>query len=367
MIERGIYLHIPFCRGKCPYCDFYSLRADASQMEEYTRALEARIAASPRFAADTVYFGGGTPSLLGGERIARLLSAVRTHFDVAKDAEITLEANPGDDLEAFFGRIREAGVNRLSLGMQSANEAELRALGRRHTQADTARAVEAARRAGFRNISLDLMLAVPNQTKESLRRSIERCAALGADHVSAYLLKIEENTPFYRRAASLSLPCDDEAADLYLFAADELGRCGYSQYEISNFAKKGFEGRHNLHYWRDEEYLGFGPAAHSFFLGKRFFYPRDLASFLSGGAAVDDGEGGDLEETILLGLRLTEGISKERLRSRFGKAGEERFERLRKDALPFSKSGLLSIEGERIFLTTRGFLLSNAVIGKLLS
>lgn len=367
MTERGIYLHIPFCKGKCPYCDFYSLSGDEARMEEYVSALTDRIATAPRFAADTAYFGGGTPSLLGAVRIARLLNAVKAHFELSANAEITLEANPGDELRGFFEDILAAGVNRISLGMQSANDNELRALGRRHTAAQTEAAVKAAREAGFENISLDLMLAIPQQTKDSLRRSIERCAELGANHVSAYLLKIEENTPFYKAAPSLGLPCEDEAAELYLFAVDLLAERGYRQYEISNFAKPGFEGRHNLHYWRAEEYLGFGPAAHSFYKGKRFFYPRDLSAFLSGGGAVDDGEGGSMEETILLALRLTEGISKDRLVETFGEAGNLRFEALRKDAAPLMYSGFLTIEGDRIALTKRGFLLSNAVIAKLLA
>lgn len=367
MTNRGLYFHIPFCKKKCPYCDFYSLPGDETQMEEYTCALERKIAESPHFAVDTVYFGGGTPSLLGGKRIARLMDAVKTCFDVSELSEVTLEANPGDDLSDFFSEILSAGVNRLSLGMQSANENELRVLGRRHTEKETEEAVLAARKAGFENISLDLMIAIPEQTKESLSCSIERCAALGVQHISAYLLKIEENTPFFKRQSSLNLPSDDTAAELYLLAVDMLAENGYHQYEISNFAKPGFEGQHNLHYWRDEEYLGFGPAAHSFYSGKRFFYPRSISGFLNGGLPIADGEGGDMDEMILLSLRLSEGISKARLSLRFGQAGIDRFSELQKDAAPFEKAGLLKIDDGRIALTARGFLLSNTVIGKLLS
>lgn len=368
----GLYLHVPFCDGKCPYCDFYSMAGNEALKEEYTRRLEKLL---PRWAeklrekgsgfrADTLYFGGGTPNLLGASRIARLVRASRQNFGL-KNGEITLEANPTSRLDDFFQEIAHAGVNRLSLGLQSAHEEELKLLGRRHTARQAAEAVKAARKAGFRNISLDLMMALPGQTWEKLRESIRFCASLGVEHISAYLLKIEPGTPFWGRKDNLELPGEEETCTLYLSACEELERLGYRQYEISNFAKPGFEGRHNLQYWRCDEYLGLGPAAHSFVMGKRFFYPRDLQAFLAGNEPRPDGEGGSPEEFCMLALRLREGLSEESFSARYaGKASlPEEFWR---EASLLEKGGLCRVEGERgkrrLSLTPQGFLVSNSVI-----
>ncbi len=362
----GIYIHVPFCSpGKCPYCDFYSVPLTAALAERYLEAAERCLrewgARAAGRAVDTVYLGGGTPSLLG-DGLCRLLSAVREAFDIAQNAEITLEANPGSVEAGAFARWRAAGFNRVSLGMQSAVPEELCALGRRHTPRQVEEAVRAARAAGFANLSLDLMLCTPGQTPESMRRSIGFAAALAPEHISAYLLKVEEGTPFFLQKNSLRLPDDDAQAEAYLSACRELERRGYEQYEISNFARPGFASRHNLRYWNTDEYLGVGPAAHSFFNGQRFHYERSLPAFLSGAAPVPDGAGGTLEEYVMLRLRLSEGLWESALRERFG--ADFSLFGSRPEAL--AQGGLLTRAPGRIALTARGFLVSNAVIGSLL-
>ncbi len=362
----GVYIHVPFCDGKCPYCDFYSLRGDDALLERYTARLCQRILAweGEDVSAETVYFGGGTPNLLGAPRLARVLQAVARRFAPGAAAEVTLEANPTHVDRAFFQQARQAGFNRLSLGLQSANEEELRLLGRAHSPADAARAVEDARAAGFENISLDLMLALPGSTAQTLGQSIEFAAGLGVEHLSAYLLKVEEGTPFaVRKVQPLE---EDAAAGQYLFLVEELAKRGYEQYEISNFARPGRESRHNLIYWHDEEYLGFGPAAHSFFRGRRFYWPRDLEGFLQGNPPVEDGAGGDFEEFAMLGLRLTEGLTRARCVERFGEAGGAQLDRLMERAKRLPRE-LVRLEPDRLALTPRGFLVSNGVLGELLS
>lgn len=361
----GLYIHVPYCDGKCPYCDFYSMRGSESAMDEYTNGIIRKLkyeSAHLNRKADTLYFGGGTPSLLGGKRIARIVEAAREGFGL-ENAEITVEANPGKDLSGFFREIHAAGVNRLSMGLQSANDEELRLLGRRHTAEQAAQAVYDAQKAGIGNISLDLMLAVQNQTEKSLLHSIEFCAGLGVSHISAYLLKIEPHTAYYKSRAELRLPDEDAAAALYLFACAELEKRGYRQYEISNFAKEGCESRHNLKYWRCEEYLGLGPSAHSFVDGKRFHYERSTAKFLVGGEPVQDGSGGDFEEFAMLALRLTEGLTDDACLARFGYPVPER---LKKAARLYEPGGLTVCEENGFHFTPKGFLLSDMLTGEIL-
>ncbi len=365
----SVYIHIPFCKSKCPYCDFYSARPrEESALEQYKEAVCARLFSYGekygRRAVGTVYFGGGTPSVFGAGRLCAVLDALRSSFDVQPDAEITAECNPADVDTAFFETLRAGGFNRISMGMQSANADELCVLGRRHTAKAVEEAVEAARAAGFDNISVDLMLALPHSDCETLARSVDFCAALGADHVSAYILKIEPGTDFARRADALALPDEDGAADQYLFAVERLASLGYRQYEISNFARPGRESRHNLQYWRCGEYLGLGPAAHSFVDGRRFYFPRDLAGFLAGNEPVDDGAGGDFSEYAMLTLRLSEGLSRVECARRFPD-GEAQFEAVcaRAGRLP---KRLLRAGHEKIALTAEGFLVSNSVLAALL-
>jgi oxygen-independent coproporphyrinogen-3 oxidase len=361
----GLYIHVPFCDGKCPYCDFFSVRGSESMMDEYTDCIIGRLKSYAEHlgrTADSLYFGGGTPSLLGGARIARIVEAARRGFGL-ESAEITVEANPGKDLSGFFREIAAAGVNRVSLGLQSADKEELRLLGRRHTADDAARAVEDARKAGIGNVSLDLMLAVQGQTKESLARSAAFCAGLGAEHVSAYLLKIEPHTLYWKEKAELRLPDEDAAADLYLSACRVLEQFGYRQYEISNFAKEGRESRHNLKYWHCDEYLGLGPSAHSFLGGKRFHFERSLRGFLGGDAPVQDGAGGDFDEFAMLRMRLTEGLTDAACRARFAYPVPER---VKKAARLYEPGGLTVCGKNGFHFTPRGFLLSDMLTGEIL-
>ncbi len=363
----GFYFHVPFCHGKCPYCDFYSLPDSQEDMDAYIQAVLASL--DPWMdklrgrELSTVYFGGGTPSLLGANRLGTILQGVAERFALAPTAEITLEANPTHVDGAFFQQVREAGFNRLSMGLQSANQEELRFLGRTHSPEDAARAVEDARRAGFANISLDLMLGLPGGSQEKPGRSIQFAAGLGVEHISSYLLKVEPGTPFAVR--QVTVPDDDQSAEEYLFAVAELAKLGYAQYEISNFSRPGRESRHNLLYWRGEEYLGFGPGAHSFFEGRRFYYPRDLAGFLQGNPPVDDGPGGDFGEFAMVNLRLTRGLRREDCVARFGAHGEAEFKRLLDNAKGCPRQ-LLRTSEEAIAFTPEGFLVSNALLVRLL-
>lgn len=358
----GLYVHVPFCAGKCPYCDFYSLPITEELASAYEkRTLELAEEYGRGQTAGTVYFGGGTPSLLGAGRLGALLEGISRQFMVPSDAEITVEANPAGLSRAFFQELRSAGFNRLSLGLQSARREELRLLGRRHSPEDVSRAVEAARAAGFQNISLDLMLALPDSTLETLEESISFAAGLGPEHISAYLLKIEPGTPFSRR--NLALPDDDAAADQYLYLVQRLEELGYFQYEISNFSHPGRESRHNLVYWRGEEYLGLGPGAHSFYKGRRFYWERDLQGYLQGAPPVDDGPGGSMEEFAMLNLRLTRGLRREDCLSRFGDAGGAYFEELSGKAARWEQ---IRVTEDAVSFTPSGFLVSNALLGKIL-
>ncbi|MDE7234807.1 MAG: radical SAM family heme chaperone HemW [Ruminiclostridium sp.] len=352
---RGLYFHVPFCLSKCPYCDFYSERYSRALAERYKEAVLRNL----RFydeCFDTVYFGGGTPILLARE-IAEILSEV----SFVAGAEATVEANPCVSDEERLSLLFSGGVNRISFGVQSMREEELRFLGRRHTAKQAENAINCAYQADFRNISVDLMIGLKNQTKASVSESIQALSALPVTHFSVYLLKIEENTPFSRDGVRVMN--DDEAAELYLFTADLLEKNGFYQYEISNFARTGYECRHNLKYWRCEEYLGIGPAAHSYYDGKRFCTAGDLKAFLERERheiTITDEAAGDFEEFAMLLLRLTEGLSFADC-ARFGVSGETLLQRCRR--IP---SEYLRVTENGISLTAKGFLVSNALIGRLL-
>lgn len=345
-MSLGIYIHVPFCQRKCPYCDFYSV-CDTDLSQAYLDALLNSIVAFPDGEkADTVYFGGGTPSLFA-KQMGEALDALSKKFILAKDAEITAEINPHSSSKEVLRLFRSAGVNRLSIGVQSFVDDELKTLGRLHSAETAEKTYFAAREEGFRNISLDLMLAVWGQTTDTLDFSIEKTKELAPEHISAYMLILEEGTAFENK-----LPLDEEEQERqYLHICQRLEDIGLIQYEISNFARRGFECRHNLKYWRDEEYIGFGPAAHSYYKGKRFYYPRDIEGFIKGNSPVFDGEGGSREEKIMLGLRLSEGVEKNLITSPT--------ENLKKAGFIFEKDG-------RIALTRQGFLLSNTVISNLI-
>lgn len=362
MDNIGLYLHIPFCKTKCPYCDFYSMRGDVSDKDMYTISLvESMENWSDKLGrkADTLYLGGGTPSILGGENIAMLTRRAKNLFGV--DGEITVECNPSAVEEDFFEAVADAGVNRISLGVQSVIESERKKLGRFSDREIIEKRIEQCKTAGIKNISLDVMLGVQEQTMKSFDETLNFCIASGATHISAYMLKIEEGTPYYKKKDSLNLPNDDEVADMYLAMSEKLRANGFEHYEISNFARSGFEGKHNLKYWNCEEYLGLGPSAHFFIDGKRFFYPRDIEYFKNGGEPISDGNGGDEEEYIMLRLRLKDGIVFEDFEKRF----EKIFPRdIIKKTERFVENGLMKCDDKSMALTEKGFLLSNLIIAE---
>ncbi len=363
----GLYLHIPFCVSKCPYCDFYSFATDEQTMEAYTEALIRELRRwrervdTP---ADTLYLGGGTPSLLGGKRLYRLVTAAREDFGL-EDAEITLEANPAERLEDTFSAFAAAGGNRISMGLQAGDDRTLAALGRRHTVAQAEMACEAARKAGIRRLSLDLMLGLEGQTPADVQHSVDVIDVLGATHGSAYLLKIEEGTPFASR--SLHLPDDDQAAELYLTAVEAFTKRGLAQYEISNFAREGEQSRHNLKYWNADPTLGIGAAAHSYLGGKRLAYSRDAAAFIRGNTPVEETDSdaapaGSETEYAMLRLRLCEGLTEHGFATRFGKPIPALW-RQRAAKLP---PAYVVADNDGIRLTPAGFLVSNAVLTHIL-
>ena len=371
----GLYIHIPFCKQKCAYCDFYSLAGNESRMEEYTDALCADLTETARYTpgyqVDTVYFGGGTPTYLGEKRLIRILKTVLKRFHVAKDAEITLEANPDSAGDWKMMRaLRKAGFDRVSLGMQSGCDAELREIGRIHTAAETEQAVAACRKAGFENLSLDLIYGLPHQTLERWQENLSAAVALGPDHLSCYGLKVEEGTPLFARQETAGLPDDEAQADFYLYAVDYLARQGYQQYEISNFAKPGRESRHNLKYWQLKEYAGFGPGAHSDLGGLRYAYDRSLDAYITGVKSrapvfseSDRIPPADRDaEWLMLGLRTACGLDP--------RDYENRFRRRFAPFLPFlrqcAEAGYAVETEGRWRLTPRGFLLSNQIIGQML-
>ena len=363
----GLYIHIPFCKAKCAYCDFYSLAHSEEKMDAYMAALLRHLEeVAPRAAGmqvDTVYFGGGTPSYLGAARLCRILQTVLRRYDVARDAEITLEANPdsaGDWKE--LRKLRRAGFNRLSLGVQSTDDALLRRIGRVHTYEQVQQAVTAARKAKFTDLSLDLIYGLPGQTMEDWQRTLADAVALGPEHLSCYGLKLEEGTPLYLRREQETFPDDDQQAEMYLSAVDTLAQHGYEQYEISNFARPGFASRHNLKYWHMDEYAGFGPGAHSDLGGVRFAYVRDIDRYIAGQLLLSESE---TEETlardfeyVMLSLRTAEGID----RAYFERTYRQRFAPL--DALfrQYESAGLAQPTEKGWRLTPRGFLVSNSII-----
>ncbi len=371
----GLYIHIPFCKRKCTYCDFYSLPDGEERMDAYTDALCAHLTEMAPYAAgylaDTVYFGGGTPSYLGEKRLTKIIKTVLKRYHLARDVEITLEANPdtAGDWKMLRG-LRKAGFDRISLGMQSASDRELGELGRVHTADQTAAAVAAARKAGFQNLSLDLIYGLPGQTLEQWRGNLAAAVALEPEHLSCYGLKVEEGTPLYDRLEPADLPGDDVQVDMYLHTVEYLARQGYRQYEISNFAKDGFASRHNLKYWTLGEYIGFGPGAHSDLGGVRYAYERDLEVYIRGvrehASMLSENDrippmDRDIE-WLMLGLRTIRGLDP--------KEFENRFRRRFRCFLPFleqcREAGYAVLEAGRWHLTPRGFLVSNQVIGGVL-
>lgn len=344
--KAGLYIHIPFCFSKCPYCDFYSGKYCETDAVQYIEKVISQMGEFENTEFDTVYFGGGTPSVIPYTLIEKILNDAKKHFKIDKDSEITIECNPGDDINFLADKYAEMGINRVSLGLQSANDTERRLLGRRAGANEIQKAVLALQNAGISNISVDLMLGIPEQTTESLKYSIDFISSLNTKHISAYMLKVEYGTKFFemQKKGKLVLPSEDETCDFYLKTVEMLENNGFYQYEISNFSKPNFESLHNLKYWQLDNYLGLGATAHSFFNNERFFFNENLEK-------IFEGYGGDEDEKIMLGLRLKKGINKKLLKKDFQK---------------FVDLGYIKENGENIFLTPKGMLISNYIISELI-
>lgn len=363
----GLYLHVPFCASKCHYCDFYSFAGDSVQIDGYIAAMCREIASvcslfSER-PVDTVYFGGGTPSVLGGARLGTLLQAVRTHFQVMENAEITVECNPDSIDVSLLRALRQAGVNRLSVGVQSAHDGELRLLGRRHTFAQAKQAILLARQMGFDNISLDLMYGLPQQTEQDFMQSVQALLELEPAHLSCYGLKLEAGTRMAEQ--NPRLPDGDAQAELYLHLCDRLDKAGYQHYEISNWAKPNRESRHNSRYWKLSDYLGLGPGAHSCIAGKRFAYPDDLQAFCDAPKRIAEEPVAGFPpyaEYIMLCLRTQAGISVSEFEARFDRSFAPYAQRLQS----LCKAGLTKQTEHGWQLTDSGFLVSNLIITEVL-
>ncbi len=371
----GIYIHIPFCIRKCAYCDFYSV-SEPSLCRDYVKALISQIssfrAAAKNYIVDTVYIGGGTPSVLSGEMMAGILSALRTTFRLSEHCEISMEANPGTLDGEKLAAYREAGINRLSIGLQSADDVELKKLSRIHTREEFESSFLLARLEGFDNINVDIMYALPDQTAESLAETISYVVSLDPEHVSFYGLKIEPETPFGKNPAiEQSLPDEDAQCHMYFNSVRTLESAGFHQYEISNFAKPERECRHNLKYWHLEEYLGFGPAAYSFFDGKLFSYVRDVGRYLitptDSHALFDEMNIPSLEESatqfVMVCFRLRAGIDIAEYVARFRDDFEARYGQ---KLLPYIKRGYMKKTDKGYALTRRGMLVSNYILSDIL-
>ncbi len=359
----GLYIHLPFCRVHCTYCPF-AVSTDIKLQDPYTDALLAEIEARAGGArVESIFFGGGTPSRTSRENLTRLVARIRERFDVIPDAEFSLEANPEDVSVDAVGFWRSLGVNRLSIGVQSFHDTELRPLGRVHGRAQALEAIAIASSSGIRT-SLDLILGLPQQTEESFFETLDAAISSGAGHLSLYMLDLEEGTALARQVEGerVTLPDDDLVAALYVSAVERLAAAGFAQYEVSNFARPGEECRHNLRYWRREEYLAFGIGAHSFNGDRRYANTRDIAKYIGGAPEPEFaeilGEGEVRRETIFLGLRQAAGINYDELVRLCGEEGIEWIDQGLSD-------GWLRRVGDRVAFTPSGFVLSNDYISQL--
>ena len=375
-IPLGIYIHVPFCRSKCQYCDFYSMATKEDKlMDGYLDAVCDHIKEAgelaPGYKVDTIYFGGGTPTFFGADGMSVILTAIRRNFDVDNAAEITFEANPDSISDRLLHRLRAEGFNRVSLGIQSDDDEMLKKLGRPHTYSQAVTAYHKIRKAGFRNVSVDLMYGLPGQDLYDWQQTLDNVLRLMPEHISCYALKVEEGTPFHDIRDMLNLPDDETQADMYLAMVETLRGRGYRQYEISNFCRKGLISRHNMKYWTGGEYLGFGPSASSDFAGKRFTLKRDLQAYITaireGGDIMEDLQEIPLRERageyLMLRLRTNQGIEAREYEKMF--------------MLPFAPLEDVMEKQRRFFhatqtdtgrwvLTPKGYLVSNDILTDLL-
>ena len=373
----GIYVHIPFCRSKCQYCDFYSLpRSEKTPelMDRYVKAVCAHIteggARATKYEVDSIYFGGGTPSYFGAERLRQIYTTITRKFNVSKSAEVTLEANP-ESLDARkCKRLLSTGFNRISIGVQTNDDQLLKYLGRPHTFRQARQAVDIARDAGFDNVSIDLMYGLPAQSPQAWADSLGSVIDLQPEHISCYGLTLEPNTPLYQYRNQAALPGDDAQAAMYLYACSTLEAYGYRHYEISNFAQPGRECRHNLKYWLGGEYMSFGPSAASDFAGTRYTFASDLPRYIR---AINTGDSITTEceyipikeragEYLMLRLRTNRGVRRDEYETTFLMS----FAALEQKLTFFANRGLARYRDGRWTLTPQGMLVSNQVIGQLI-
>ncbi len=366
----GLYVHIPFCIRKCNYCDFCSYKLDDfTKREEYIDALVKEISSykEKNISVDTVFFGGGTPSLLSDDELRKIMNSIKEAFDISPEAEFTVEANPKTLTRDKLSLYTELGVNRISLGLQSIHENEQKILGRIHNFDDFLNSYKLVRDAGIKNVNVDLMYGIPEQTQESFEETLRTVISLSPEHISLYGLILEEGTPFFDNRDKLSLPDEDAECDMYYLAARLLKEAGYLHYEISNYAKEGCESRHNLKYWRVKEYIGVGVSAYSYFDGKRYGNVGDVSEYISDTGKRVDVTICDLEavkyDYVMLGLRLHEGISLSEYKSLFG---IDFLEEHRKKIEAYICAGLIEIRGDRLSFTERGFYVSNTILTDLL-
>lgn len=371
----GLYLHIPFCRSKCDYCDFYSLAGKEDRMDDYQKALLRHIVESGgvarSYALNSIYIGGGTPTWYGEKRLVELLRTVKRRFCLSKDVEITLEANPDSVDVKMLRHLRRMGVNRISMGMQSGSDEELCAIHRPHTYQQVVDAVAAVRQAKIQNLNLDLIYGLPGQTQESWEETVEKALDLAPEHLSCYGLMVEEGTPLAQRVArGEQLPDEDQQAALYLWTVERLAKAGYEQYEISNFSKSGRQSRHNMKYWMGHPYMGLGAAAHSDFGGRRYSFVSDLDAYIHGmlqeGEVVEESEEITRRERgseyLMLRLRTVHGIDEWEYR----RECMMNFEPIGAKLAEYEQRGWARRRGRRWQFTPEGFLLSNQLIGQLL-
>lgn len=383
MKRLGIYVHIPFCAKKCNYCDFYSLASSEDEKIAYIEALKSEIREVSKKVSDeyrvyTIYFGGGTPSIIKAYYIKEILEEIRLGFRLYKDdfyPEITIECNPKTvDMEKLL-MYKEAGINRISLGLQSANNDELKLLGRIHTFEDFLDSYDMVRKSGFTNVNIDLMSAIPNQKISIYERSLDELIKLNPEHISSYSLIIEEGTPFYKKYAEKApfvkdLPSEDEDRAMYELTLTRLAKAGYKRYEISNYAKEGYFSRHNTSYWERVPYLGFGVGASSLFEGERYDNVANLKEYIKNAGISDVRQNitklslkDEMSEFMFLGLRLIDGISKQAFTKKFTFTVEEIFGDVVKKHI---NNELLIDYGDFLKLSDRGLDISNYVLSDFL-
>ena len=375
--DLGLYIHIPFCVKKCEYCDFLSWNAEEEERQQYVAALLSEIESYREFAkgyrVSTIFIGGGTPSVLLPKQMEDILQKIYEIFELERRPEITVEVNPGTVDEEKLQCYKENGVNRLSMGLQSVKDEKLRLLGRIHTYQEFVESYELARKAGFDNISIDLISSVPGQTLQEWKEELETAAAQNPEHISVYQLIIEEGTPFYEKYAEHPelLPDEETSREIYLWTGKFLKEAGYEQYEISNYAKPGKESRHNLKYWEREDYLGLGLGAASMVRNIRMSNTKDMRTYLERcdkpKTMREDvqflEEPRQMEEFMFLGLRKTRGVSKKEFKRIFGREMDMVYEKALHKCL---ENGMLLEHKDRIFLSEEGTLLSNMVLSEFL-